>query len=105
MGTRTMHDWGCTIMLWLVPFVSPDCATFRILEGDEWLVRRPDGDPGVRRWWNGFSALLDLANPDAAGWLRCELDALRTTTGATGGQPVVQQPHDKPATWGHEGLA
>ena len=100
--------------------------------------------------------VLDLTNPDAVGWLRRELDALRTTYGVdgfkldagdlrdyrptdvthagsgpgtptqqseawarlaaeypynelracwkSGGQPLAQRLHDKPPTWGADGL-
>jgi hypothetical protein len=30
---QRLHDLGFTVMLWLVPFVSPDIATFRYLRG------------------------------------------------------------------------
>jgi alpha-glucosidase (family GH31 glycosyl hydrolase) len=73
---RTLHAWGCAVMLWLVPFVSPDSENFRALEAGGSLVRRPDGSPAIRRWWNGYSAVLDLTSPEAVGWLRARLDAL-----------------------------
>ena len=82
--TSTLHDWGCTVMLWLVPFISPDSETFRSLEEHGWLVRRPDGEPAVRRWWNGFSALLDLGHPGARQWLNDELHALMSEHGVDG---------------------
>ena len=82
--TKTLHDWGCTLMLWVVPFVSPDSETFRFLEEQGWLIRRPDGNPAIRRWWNGYSALLDLGNPHATQWLHSELGALMSEHGVDG---------------------
>ncbi|MFF3500295.1 TIM-barrel domain-containing protein [Streptomyces sp. NPDC003247] len=81
---RQLHAWGFTVMLWVVPFVSPDSAAFRELEGRGLLVRDRFGDTAVRRWWNGLSALLDLTNPDAIAWLTRHLDALRDETGVDG---------------------
>jgi alpha-glucosidase (family GH31 glycosyl hydrolase) len=81
---ETLHSWGCTVMLWLVPFVSPDSESFRTLEAGGSLVRRPDGSPAVRRWWNGDGAVLDLTSPEALRWLRARLDALVDEHGVDG---------------------
>jgi alpha-glucosidase (family GH31 glycosyl hydrolase) len=80
----TLHDWGCRVMLWLVPFVSPDSATRRDLAARGLLVRRPDGRVAIRTWWNGDSAILDVTHPDAVTWLTGELDALRDRYGVDG---------------------
>lgn len=149
----TLHDWGCPVMLWIVPYVSPDSAEFRDLEARGLLLRRPTGEPVVRRWWNGYSAMLDLSHPAALDWLRGELapltalgvdgfkldgadlryyrdddvayDAPRPRTDLCeawarfgtelafnelracwrlGGAPLVQRLHDKPSSWGPDGL-
>ena len=71
-------------MLWLVPFVSPDSATFRTLAAQGFLVRGSDGRPAIRQWWNGSSAVLDATNPGAAAWLHQALDALVTDHGVDG---------------------
>ncbi|HEY8717260.1 glycoside hydrolase family 31 protein [Pengzhenrongella sp.] len=81
---RQLHAWGCTVMLWLVPFVSPDSDTFRDLRGRGLLVRDADGTPAIREWWNGYSAVLDATNPDAVAWLHGELDALVDVHGVDG---------------------
>ncbi|HCX84113.1 MAG TPA: glycoside hydrolase [Micrococcales bacterium] len=150
---RTLHDQGFRVMLWLVPWVSPDSAVFRRLESDGLLLRDRDGETVVRRWWNGFSALLDISNPAAVAWLTERLDRLvhdvgidgfkldggdvgdfrtddRTTGGLVpaqmceawaavglrfplneyracwrmGGQPLGQRLHDKPPSWGPDGI-
>lgn len=79
-----LHEWGCSVMLWVVPFVSPDSATFRLLESRGLLIRDNAGDPVVRRWWNGLSAMLDLTDPGAVAWLHGELGALVAETGVDG---------------------
>jgi alpha-glucosidase (family GH31 glycosyl hydrolase) len=82
--TSTLHSWGCSVMLWLVPFVSPDSAAFRHLEKKGLLIRSSDGKTAVRRWWNGLSALLDLTHPEAVNWLTNQLDDLVDRMGVDG---------------------
>jgi len=79
-----LHAWGCPVMLWAVPFVSPDSAVFRILEGRGFLITGSDGEPIMRRWWNGFSAVLDTTHPDAVAWFHGELEALQAAHGIDG---------------------
>jgi alpha-glucosidase (family GH31 glycosyl hydrolase) len=68
---------GFHVMLWLVPFVSPDSEIYRTLARSGRLVTGTDGRPVVREWWNGHSALLDLTHPGAVAWLQGALDTLR----------------------------
>ena len=81
---RQLHDWGCSVMVWVVPFVSPDTDTFRQLERHGLLLRDCDGNTVVRRWWNGISAILDLSNPATISWFTCQLDDLMRDTGVDG---------------------
>lgn len=71
-----LHRQGFDLILWVVPFVSPDSATFRELEGRGLMLKDADGRTAIRRWWNGLSAVLDLSNPEARDWIRTQLDAL-----------------------------
>jgi alpha-glucosidase (family GH31 glycosyl hydrolase) len=75
----TLHSDGFKVMLWVCPFVSPDCDVYRDLAKKGLLVKDKSGDPAIVRWWNGASALLDLANPKAADWFRSRLDYLQST--------------------------
>ena len=79
-----LHAWGCPVMLWLVPFVSPDSPTFRDLQRRDLLVRGADGAVAIRSWWNGYSAVLDLTHPEAVAWLHAELDGLQQEYGIDG---------------------
>jgi alpha-glucosidase (family GH31 glycosyl hydrolase) len=79
-----LHRLGFSVMLWLVPFISPDTATFRSLREAEFLVRTHDGAPAIRHWWNGYSAVLDATNPGAVAWLHAALDALVDDFGIDG---------------------
>jgi alpha-glucosidase (family GH31 glycosyl hydrolase) len=81
---RELHELGFSVMLWLVPFVSPDTATFRTLREADFLVRTPDCAPAIRHWWNGYSAVLDATNPGAVAWLHAALDALVDEFGIDG---------------------
>lgn len=147
-----LHDWGFAVMLWVVPFLSPDSESSRDAVRNHWVVCEADGEPAVRRWWNGWSTVLDLTHPDAVDWLRGELRRLqdigidgfkldagdlrdyrtddRTLAGTgpagqceawarlaeefaanelracwkRGGRPLAQRLHDKPRSWGPDGL-
>lgn len=73
---RQLHGKGFDVIVWLVPFVSPDSAVFRELEARGLMLRDRHGRTAIRRWWNGLSAVLDLSNPEARQWIRGRLDAL-----------------------------
>jgi len=79
-----LHALGFSVMLWIVPFVSADSAVFRTLRERGLLLRGGDGEVAIREWWNGFSAVLDLTDPAATGWLREQLDALVDGCGVDG---------------------
>lgn len=144
---------GFPVMLWVVPFVSPDSAVCRELERAGLLLREASGEVAIRRWWNGWSAVLDLTDPGALEWFGARLGALQSETGVAGfkfdagdlrdyrrgdrgrgggeptdqtaayarfgaqfpfnefraswragGLPLAQRLHDKPPTWGGDGL-
>ncbi|WBM81010.1 hypothetical protein KIV56_07035 [Cryobacterium breve] len=82
--TRKLAEWGCPVMLWIVPFVSPDSATFRHLRQRDLLVRGSDGQVAIRPWWNGHSALLDVTDAAAVDWLNERLAALISEHGVAG---------------------
>jgi alpha-glucosidase (family GH31 glycosyl hydrolase) len=151
---RELDGLGFPVMLWLVPFLSPDGENSRMAAKQGWLITGPDSRPVVREWWNGYSTVLDLTNAEAVGWLRQVLNDLRSAYGVAGfkfdagdlryyraddvtvggggaveqceawarlgaefefnemracwkmgGQPLSQRLHDKPQTWGRDGLA
>jgi alpha-glucosidase (family GH31 glycosyl hydrolase) len=79
-----LHALGFPVMLWVVPFVSPDSAVFRDLDARGLLLHDADGATAIRQWWNGWSAQLDLSDPAAIAWLTGELDALVAETGVDG---------------------
>ncbi|SCJ05652.1 Alpha-xylosidase [uncultured Clostridium sp.] len=63
-----LHNLGFKVMLWTCPFITPDTIVFRELEANGYLVKNSDGDVSIKKWWNGYSAVLDLTNPKAVEW-------------------------------------
>jgi alpha-glucosidase (family GH31 glycosyl hydrolase) len=89
--------WAFLIMLWLVPFLSPDSENSRVAAINGWLITGPDGRPVVREWWNGYSTVQDLTHPEAVAWLRQALDDLRSVDGVDGFQIRRRRPPGLPA--------
>lgn len=90
---------GFSVMLWLCPFVSPDGPAYRELAARELLLRDRAGEPVVRKWWNGYSAILDVTHPDGVAWLCSQLDAFTDDFGVAGfkfdaGDPEFYRPGD-----------
>ncbi|RIV20740.1 glycoside hydrolase [Fibrisoma montanum] len=80
-----LHTKGFRVMLWLTPFVSPDSKEFKHLLRQKALVLRADNrTPALIKWWNGYSACLDLTKPVAVDWLRTQLKSLQTRYGIDG---------------------
>lgn len=79
-----LRELGFAVMLWVVPYVSPDSATARELAAADLLLRDACGEVAIRRWWNGWSALLDVSNPAALAWWRERLEALQRDSGVAG---------------------
>lgn len=96
---QELHKLGFKVMVWACPFVSPDSPEFRDLRDRDLLLKRPSGEPVVRQWWNGYSAILDLSNPTAYQWFKDTLQTLQQTTGVDGfkldaGDAYFYQPDD-----------
>ncbi|MCY1721831.1 glycoside hydrolase family 31 protein [Prolixibacteraceae bacterium Z1-6] len=95
-----LHNLGFKVMLWVCPFVSPDCDVYRNLASKgAFLVNdlgqkqnntmptvdlRNNAKPEIVSWWNGFSAVLDLSNPVAEKWFKSQLDFLQKEYGVDG---------------------
>jgi alpha-glucosidase len=75
--TDELHRMGFKIMLWVCPFYSPDSPEFRELRDKGYLLKnKANGSPAIIRWWNGYSACLDVTNPQAVAYFK---DILRRT--------------------------
>ena len=83
----TLHALGFQVMLWVSPLVSADHENFRALdERLDGLLRDPanPSEAKVVRWWNGFSAELDLTSPGGEAWFREQLEHLVDAYGVDG---------------------
>ena len=69
----SLHDMGFKIMVWIPPFVSADSREGNAMRWKEYLVKNADDKPAIIEWWNGFSAAVDLTNPQAAEHFRGKL--------------------------------
>ena len=81
---NTLHEQGFQVMLWICPYFSPDSETFRQLDRKGFFLKDRRGGTYMRRWWNGYSASLDLTNPAAVTYFQERLTALVDTYGVDG---------------------
>ncbi|WP_150273264.1 glycoside hydrolase family 31 protein [Paenibacillus tepidiphilus] len=79
-----LHAMGFQVMLWVCPFISPDSRTFRTVEPAGLLLKDNSGRTAIRKWWNGYSAVLDCTNPGAVKWIQDRLDDLQRDYGIDG---------------------
>ncbi len=82
--TDELHKLGFTVMLWISPMISPDSETFRSLWHTDLLIKEQSGEPAIRRWWSGYSAVLDFSNPNAREWFKEKLRRLMDKYGVDG---------------------
>ena len=79
-----LHQMGFKVMLWVTPNISPDSNAYRELSPLGYLIKNSDGEDAVRKWWNGYSCVLDLTNPDAKMWFTNKLKGCIEKYGADG---------------------
>ncbi len=79
-----LHSMGFKVMLWVCPFISPDCDVYRALNKKGYFLKNRAGETAMVPWWNGVSALLDLSNPEAQQWFKDELQRLTMVYGVDG---------------------
>lgn len=80
-----LHEMGFKVMLWVVPFVSPDSSEYRDLAARKLLVLNRDGTrPAVIDWWNGQSASYDMTCYEARKYFIAKLRSLQERYGVDG---------------------
>lgn len=90
-----LHALGFTVMLWLVPYVTADGRAFlehylpsvsRLMGKDfePRLLRDKDGKVAILRWWNGYSAMLDMTEENDRKYLEGRLRHLMEDYGIDG---------------------
>lgn len=79
-----LHKLGFKVMLWISPIVASAGPNYKMLRDKGYLIKSSDGEIAVRKWWSGFSAILDFTNPDAAAWYHAQLKSLMDRYGVDG---------------------
>ena len=91
-----LHELGFKVMLWVVPMVTADGQAFSMsyfsyhnyLDGaagnKKYFLRTDDGKVALVEWWNGFSAMLNMCNPDDRDFLDRKLRRLIDEYGVDG---------------------
>ncbi len=80
-----LHGMGYRVMLWVCPYVSPDSPEYRDLASKGCFVKDAKADrPAIVEWWNGWSAMLDMSNPEARAWMVCRLREMQEKYGVDG---------------------
>lgn len=71
---KTMHDQQVKVTMWATSMVNTDNPEYEEAKDRGYLVR--DGKGVVRpiKWWKGYGALLDYANPEALAWWHTHVD-------------------------------
>lgn len=95
-----LHEMGFRIMLWITPYISPDSAAFREIHSKGYLLKDHTGEVAIRKWWNGYSAVLDLTNPSTVEWFYAKLNSIMTTYRVDGfkfdgGDPYMYRDDDQ----------
>lgn len=80
----SLHQKGFKIMLWICPHISPDSEVYRELVKKNYLIKNKDNEIAIRKWWNGYSAILDMSNPETQLWMKIQLDNLINNFGVDG---------------------
>jgi len=75
---------GFIVMLWVCPNISPDSDVYRELRNTDMIVHDEKGEIAIRNWWDGYSAILDMTNPNAQEWFSDKLNKLMYEYGIDG---------------------
>ena len=73
----SLHEIGFEVMVWMCPYITPDTVAYREAVKRDILIKRLDGEAYIAKWWNGYSAVLDMSNPMAQDWLSEQLHELQ----------------------------
>lgn len=75
---------GFKVVLWIVPYISPDSNAYRMLKSKGLLITDDKGKPFITEWWNGYSAVLDFSNEEATAWFAEKYKYLHEEYGVCG---------------------
>ena len=80
---KKLNKMGFTVVVWIAPYISPDSKEFRELDCKNLLLRKGK-NPLLAKWWDGFSACVDLTVPDGEKWFTDKIDYLMNNYGVQG---------------------
>lgn len=83
-----LHQRGAKVMLWLVPYVSPDSLDGLDLYRKRLIVERPTATKhnyaAIVKWWSGYSFAWDFSVPEAEERFVSTLKGLQREFGVDG---------------------
>lgn len=79
-----LHKMGFKVMVWVSPIAAPAGKRYKYLRDKGYLVKNSNGDTAIRKWWSGYSAVLDFSNPEAVRWMHSILQQLTDKYGIDG---------------------
>ena len=79
-----LHSLGFKVMVWVSPIVASAGTQYKMIRDKGFLCRDKNGEIAIRKWWSGFSAVLDFTNPDAVEWYHGQLRFLMDEYGIDG---------------------
>ena len=87
--TDKLHALGAKVMLWVVPYISPDSLEGLSLCDKGYVLRchagkNSRGNAAIVRWWSGYSFAYDLSAPGTLDYLTGKLNGLMKDYGIDG---------------------
>ena len=80
-----IHRLGFKIMLWICPYYTSDSPEFREMNRKGYFLKnKNDKNTAIVRWWNGYSACLDVTNPAAVKYFTDILHKMQKEYGVDG---------------------
>ena len=79
-----LHSLGFKVMVWVSPIVASAGTQYKLIRDKGFLCRDKNGEVAIRKWWSGFSAVLDFTNPAAVEWYHRQLSFLTDEYGVDG---------------------
>lgn len=73
---KELHAMGFEVMLWVCPYVTADTEAYREGREKDIFIKTKEGEVFLTKWWNGYSAVLDLSNENAREWFSRQLAEL-----------------------------
>ena len=91
-----LHELGFTVMLWIVPLVTSDGRDFILATEEDrmqlsggggtkkYFLRTDEGKVALVKWWNGYSAILNMCKEEDREFLDTRLQRLIKEYGVDG---------------------